>query len=58
MFTSLNAQKTLSLAPVSLSLPLPNTQSALIGQFIHSWAITASNARTAVLNHFLGAKLT
>ena len=32
--------------------PLPNTQSALIGQLTHTWASTANNNKAALLNQF------
>ena len=45
------------LAPVSLSAPIRNTQSVLIGQLAHAWASATNNNRAAVLNQFLHSKL-
>ena len=45
------------LAPVSLRSPLPNTQSALIGQFTQDPTQLTTTEQLAVLNSFLRATL-
>ena len=47
----------LCFSSVSLRPPLPDTQSALIGQLAHAWASTDNSNRADVLNQFLHDKM-
>ena len=49
--------ETLCISSRLFKAPLPNTQSALIGQLTLAWTNTANSNRAAVLNQFSGAKI-